>query len=416
MASLLTLPLEILQQILTGLTNSLPEPASLESFVIPFDPDCTRRNLSTLARLCQTCRYLREIAEPALHRHVYIRDADVTSLVSLLKCWKARPHCARYTRRLTIKTKLKLRYEGTTSRPQSICIEDVDFVSGIIRNLGLKMRSDWFEHHWNTDVLLELAMIQAQNALCVELLFQRRTGIYRTPFDMIPEPNQTIKPIRFDNLRNLHLEPPDHNSTMDEFKHILDCAPNLQGFRLESWITPQSLVPLPPNLTTLILPRINLTAFHLNRITSNSVMLRHLELGLDCYPRELNLLTAIAKHRNTLTSLALFSHRDILIEKLETFHKLESFTTSVASVRPGEFLGTLPYSLREFRILEGDIYGSLQAQPWFDAFCTTLEARARKPPKDLVIYKGCLKKEVNSLSDFPIGTREKISWTKMDRQ
>ncbi|KAK0382037.1 major facilitator superfamily transporter [Colletotrichum limetticola] len=371
MASLLSLPLEVLQQVLAELADNPPEPPSLEFYVPPFNSN------PTSAILCQTCRSLREIAEPVLHRHIYIPNASVKKFISLFKCWKARPHCAQYTRRLTIEARSQ-RLEGYSHRAVTrlIDLEDADFVSGIIQDVGLEIRPDWYEYDWNINVFVEVAMLLAQNAESVELMFEPKRGVYRQPFDMIPEPNKTTKPILFNNLRHLHLMQPGL-STMDEFKSILHCAPNLQGLRLDLCDDPMSVFTLPPNLTSLILRRTNLSARHFQSMTSNFTMLRHLELVFNGFSREASIMEAIAKHRNTLTSLILISGKILPFAKLKSLHKLESLTMSIETVRPEDLLGSLPSSLRELRILEETDGGTAhRPEIWFEDFNADLDARS----------------------------------------
>lgn len=408
MASLLTLPLEILQQILAELADNPPEPPSLEYSVPSFNAN------PTSAILCQTCRSLREIVEPVLHRHIYMSSASVKKFISLFKCWIARPHCAQYTRRLTIEA-ISRRYEGFSRRATTRLIdpEDADFVSGIIRDMGLKIRPDWYEHYWNINVLVEVAMLLAQNAECVELLFQHKRGVYRQPFDMIPEPNKTTKPILFNNLRHLHLIQPGL-STMDEFKSILDCAPNLQGLRLDFCGNPMSVFTLPPNLTSLILRRTNLGARHFQSMTSNLTMLRHLELVLNGFSREAFILEAIAKHRNTLTSLALFSDKSLPFAKLKSLHKLESLTTSFETVQSGDLLGSIPSSLRELRILEETDGGTThQPEGWFKEFNADLDTRSGTLPKNMVIYKSLYSRRIGPVPSLTCCNRDYVLWQKM---
>ncbi|KXH42889.1 major facilitator superfamily transporter [Colletotrichum simmondsii] len=379
MASLLSLPLEILQQILAELADNPPEPPSLEFYVPPFNSN------PTSAILCQTCRILREIAEPVLHRHIYIPNASVKKFISLFKCWKARPYCARYTRRLTIEARSQ-RPEGYSHRAVTHLIdrEDADFVSGIIQDVGLEIRPDWHEYDWNINVFVEVAMLLAQNAESVELMFQPKRGLYRQPFDMITEPNKTTKPILFNNLRHLHLMQPGL-STMDEFKSVLDCAPNLQGLRLDLCGNPMSVFALPPNLTSLILRRTNLSARHFQSMTSNFTTLRHLELVFNDSAREAFIIEAIAKHRNTLTSLILISGKILPFAKLKSLHKLESLTISIETVRPEDLLGSLPSSLRELRILEETDGGTVhRPEVWFKEFNADLDARSGTLPQDPV--------------------------------
>ncbi|KAK1494924.1 major facilitator superfamily transporter [Colletotrichum abscissum] len=353
------------------LADNPPEPPSLEFYVPPFNSN------PTSAILCQTCRSLREIAEPVLHRHIYIPNASVKKFISLFKCWKARPHCAQYTRRLTIEARSQ-RLEGYSHRAVTrlIDLEDADFVSGIIQDVGLEIRPDWYEYDWNINVFVEVAMLLAQNAESVELMFEPKRGVYRQPFDMIPEPNKTTKPILFNNLRHLHLMQPGL-STMDEFKSILHCAPNLQGLRLDLCDDPMSVFTLPPNLTSLILRRTNLSTRHFQSMTSNFTMLRHLELVFNGFSREASIMEAIAKHRNTLTSLILISGKTLPFAKLKSLHKLESLTMSIETVRPEDLLGSLPSSLRELRILEETDGGTAhRPEIWFEDFNADLDARS----------------------------------------
>ncbi|KAK1721396.1 uncharacterized protein BDZ83DRAFT_630012 [Colletotrichum acutatum] len=381
MASLLTLPLEILQQILAELADNQPEPPSLEYTVPLFSSN------TTSAILCQTCRSLREIAEPVLHRHIYMRSASVKRFISLFRCWKARPHCAQYTRRLTIEARSR-RHEGFAWRATTrlIDLEDADFVSSIIRDVGLKIRSDWFEHDWNINVLVEVAMLLAQNAESVELLFQDQRGVYRQPFDMIP-PDKATKPILFNNLRHLHLMQPGPSS-MDEFKSILDCTPNLQRLRLDFCGNPMSVFTLPPNLTSLILRRTNLGARQFQSMTSNFTILRHLELDLDGSSREKSILEAIAKHCSTLTSLILISGKALPFAKLKNLHKLKSLTTSIETVQPEDLLGSVPFSLRDLCILEETNGGTMhRPEAWFKDFNADLDARSGTLPQNMVIHK-----------------------------
>ncbi|KAF4782802.1 hypothetical protein HER10_EVM0003069 [Colletotrichum scovillei] len=382
MASLLSLPLEILQQVVAELADNPPEPPSLEFYVPPFNSN------PTSAILCQTCRSLREIAEPVLHRHIYIPNASVKKFISLFKCWKSRPHCAQYTRRLTIEARSQ-RLEGYShcAVTHLIDLEDADFVSGIIQDVGLEIRADWYEYDWNINVLVEVAMLLAQNAESVELMFRRQRGLYRRPFDMIPEPNKITQPIFFNNLRHLHLMQPGL-STMDEFKSILDCAPNLQGLRLDLCNEPMSVFTFPPNLTSLILRRTNLSARHFQSMTSNFTMLRHLELVFGGFSREPSIMEAIAKHCNTLTSLILISGKILPFAKLKSLHKLESLTISIETVRPEDLLGSLPSSLRELRILEETDGGTVhRPEVWFKEFNAGLDARSGTLPQDIVIYR-----------------------------
>ncbi|KAK1467580.1 hypothetical protein CCUS01_07111 [Colletotrichum cuscutae] len=306
------------------LADNPPEPPSLEFYVPPFNSNPT----------------LREIAEPVLHRHIYIPNAT-------------RPHCA-----------------------QSQRLEEyshhADFISGIIQDVGLEIRPDWYEYDWNINVFVEVAMLLAHNAESVELMFEPKRGVYRQPFDMIPEPNKTTKPILFNNLRHLHLMQPGL-STMDEFKSILHCAPNLQGLRLDLCDDPMSVFTLPPNLTSLILRRTNLSARHFQSMTSNFTMLR-----------QASIMEAIAKHRNTLTSLILISGKILPFAKLKSLHKLESLTMSIETVRPEDLLGSLPSSLRELRILEETDGGTAhRPEIWFEDFNAYLDARSEILPQDM---------------------------------
>ncbi|KAI3547466.1 major facilitator superfamily transporter [Colletotrichum abscissum] len=408
MASLLSLPLEVLQQVLAELADNPPEPPSLEFYVPPFNSN------PTSAILCQTCRSLREIAEPVLHRHIYIPNASVKKFISLFKCWKARPHCAQYTRRLTIEARSQ-RLEGYSHRAVTrlIDLEDADFVSGIIQDVGLEIRPDWYEYDWNINVFVEVAMLLAQNAESVELMFEPKRGVYRQPFDMIPEPNKTTKPILFNNLRHLHLMQPGL-STMDEFKSILHCAPNLQGLRLDLCDDPMSVFTLPPNLTSLILRRTNLSTRHFQSMTSNFTMLRHLELVFNGFSREASIMEAIAKHRNTLTSLILISGKTLPFAKLKSLHKLESLTMSIETVRPEDLLGSLPSSLRELRILEETDGGTAhRPEIWFEDFNADLDARSETLPQDMVIYRSSYSRGIKSALTLTSFSRDCVLWREM---
>ncbi|KAK1622969.1 hypothetical protein BDP81DRAFT_440579 [Colletotrichum phormii] len=413
MASLLTLPLEILQQILAEIADSPPESTPLEYSVLSFNPKSTRRDIPALARLCRTCRTLREIAEPDLHRDIDISSANVKQLMSLFKCWKARPHCAHYTRRLKIEATSQI-HEGSSRRATTPLIsEDADLVSGIIQDLALKIRPDWYEHYWNINVLMEVAVLLAQNAEYVGLLFQDKRGIYRQPFDMIPEPNKTAKPLVFNNIRCLHLIQPGRG-TMDEFKSVLDCARNLQELRLDICGDPTSVFTLPPNLTSLVLWRTNLSARHFQSMTSNFTMLRHLELVLDGSSREALILTAIAKHCETLTSLILLSGKTLPFAKLKTLHKLEFLTTSVETVQPGDLLGSLPSSLRELRILEETDGGTTQdPRAWFKEFHADLDVRAGNLPKSMAIWKIFHYRRIDEASTLTCCNWDHRFWRKM---
>ncbi|KAL2880252.1 hypothetical protein SGCOL_004301 [Colletotrichum sp. CLE4] len=220
-------------------------------------------------------------------------------------------------------------------------------------------------------------------------------------------------PIVFNNLRCLHLIQPGR-STMDEFKSVLNCSPNLQELRLDICGDPTSVFTLPPNLTSLVLRRTNLSARHFQSMTSNFTMLRHLELVLDGSSREALVLAAIAKHRDTLTSLILLSGKTLPFAKLKTLHKLESLTTSVETVQPGDLLGSLPSSLRELRILEETDGGTTQdPRAWFKEFHAGSDVRAGNLPKNMAIWKIFHYRKIDEASSLTCCNWDHRFWRKM---
>ncbi|KAJ0374195.1 hypothetical protein COL26b_007598 [Colletotrichum chrysophilum] len=177
MTTLLDLPTELVYKILSGLTEPNPGPYRFrfEDAKPSFNTERVNQSLSTMAKVCRTSRTLRDLVEPLLYEFVYIPDATAKPLLSLLRCWKSRPHCAGYTRRFTAETK----WAAGGTPPQVIDEKDVSFVSEIAEQLKVYLRETWHEYTWNTDILIELAMFQAHRIQSIELEFCQRRGIYR---------------------------------------------------------------------------------------------------------------------------------------------------------------------------------------------------------------------------------------------
>lgn len=393
MASLLSLPLEIVDNIFSDFWYLDPGPCNFHprSVEQALNTDHVDQGLAAMARLCRTSRQLRELIEPHLYRFVCIPNATVTPLVSLLRCWDARPHCAEYTRRLTIETKQR----SKEPVPPVIREEDVAFISGMAKRMGLYLRGDWHEFHWNSDVLVELAMFRARYARNMEILFMARRGIYRPPFDFMLTESDSNAHIRFDNLQSLHIVQPG-GLTMDELRPVMDRAPNLSKLHLDMCQFSNRRKALPTGLTSLCLKTCPIPAITLESTILDLDSLSHLEFDVVCNPvGQERVLRALSKHAQTLKSLVVsFRTRQMthmassgrVKTALGELSNLESLTTDLKSFGFGVsgLVQSLPTFLRELRIVSSE---PATAQE-LELFAAELMALDQEAFKDLSVHFG----------------------------
>ncbi|KZL84827.1 f-box domain protein [Colletotrichum incanum] len=385
MASLLNLPLEITHQILSELTGSDPEPYDiLRSYKAEvLDTERANLGLSSMAKLCQTCHQLRVSVEPRLYHFVYIHQASVMCLLSLLKNWISRPHCVEYTRRLVIKAEQRPKQRAL----ETIADQDIIFISNLVARLGLHLRNDWHEFPWRVDILIELVMFVARNARCMNISFTPKEGIYRGSFDWLLEDDYNTTGIRFDHLQHLRLFQKGRLS-MDEIQPVIDRAPNLESLYLDTVRFTNHQNRLPASLTNLYLSGCSITPSMLESLTTDVNKLRHLKYDTPG-PRQLGpLIKAIAKHKRTLKSLLVYFHLDSefgIDIPLYAFGKLESLTTDLQSFgfeSGSQLMESFPTSLRELRLVP---FGGLSKRR-LKLFAAELKAREEQLCKDLFVY------------------------------
>ncbi|KZL65998.1 F-box domain protein [Colletotrichum tofieldiae] len=384
MASLLNLPLEITHQILYELTGPDPEPydflSKYEAGVV--DVERVNLGLSSMAKLCQTCRQLRVSVEPRLYHFVYIPQANPVYLLSLLKNWSSRPHCVGYTRRLVIKAEQRPKNTAL----ETIADQDITFVSNLVARLGLHLRNDWHEFPWRVDILMELVMFVARNARCMDISFTPKEGIYRGSFDWL-EGDYGTTGIRFDHLQHLRLSQKGRLS-MDEIQPVIDRAPNLESLSLDTVRFTSHKNRLPANLTGLYFSSCSITPSIFESLTTDVNKLYHLRYDTPS-PRQLGpMMKAIARHKQTLKSLLVYFHLDSELGfdiPLYAFEKLESLTTDLQSFGLGggsHLMELFPPSLRELRVVP---FGGLPKHR-LRLFAAELKAREEQSCQDLVVY------------------------------
>ncbi|KAK2733825.1 hypothetical protein CKAH01_08239 [Colletotrichum kahawae] len=357
MTTLLDLPAELVYEILSGLTEPDPGPYRFrfEDAKPSFSTERVNESLSTMAKVCRTSRILRDLIEPLLYQFVYIPDATAKPLLALLRCWKSRPHCAGYTRRFTAETKWAV--QGTP--PQVMDKKDVAFVSEIAEELKVYLRETWDEYTWNTDILIELAMIQAHRIQSVELEFCQRRGIYRPTFEsLLPELGNTTH-VSFPNLSYLYIV--QAGLRVGELDHVLDRAPNLAKLRLLMCDFNYPSQTLPANLTSLcIFQCSSILPSRLETIILSIEKLSRLEFTLRCQSKDLaRVITSLSKHEKTLKSLTVClkwygrSGSSRVKVPLEALTSLGSLTTDVRSFGFGGtgLIQSLPASLQKLRII-----------------------------------------------------------------
>ncbi|KAF0320941.1 hypothetical protein GQ607_011843 [Colletotrichum asianum] len=357
MTTLLDLPTELVYKILSGLTEPNPGPYRFrfEDAKPSFNTERVNQSLSTMAKVCRTSRTLRDLVEPLLYEFVYIPDATAKPLLSLLRCWKSRPHCTGYTRRFTAETK----WAAGGTPPQIIDEKDVAFVSEIAEQLKVYLRETWHDYTWNTDILIELAMFQAHRIQSIELEFCQRRGIYRPAFEsLLPELGNTTH-ISFPSLDYLYVL--QAGLRAGELDHVLERAPNLSKLRLFMCDFNYPSQTLPANLTSLCVFQCVITPSRLETIISSMEKLSRMECTIwRGQPEDLaRVITSLSKHAKTLKSLTVsfrWNRRpgsSRVKVPLEALTSLESLTTDVRSFGFGGtgLVQSLPASLSKLRII-----------------------------------------------------------------
>ncbi|KDN60266.1 hypothetical protein CSUB01_07721 [Colletotrichum sublineola] len=386
MESLLSLPLEITHQILTELTGPDPEPRNIssEDQTGSSNNDRLSLGLSSMAKLSRTCRQLHAAIEPRLYRSVHIPQAGVPQLLSLLKSWSSLPHRVEYTQRLFIKAK---QHSNDIYR-EAIADQDIIFVSTLVEELGLQLRSDWHEFAWRVDVLTELVMFAARNAQWMDISFIPKRGIYRGSFDWLSDPNTDIGRIRFDNLRHLRLFQ-QGRLTMDEIQPVINRSSGLQSLYLDTIHFTGHHNRLPASLTALYLSRCSISPSIFRSLTTDLNKLRDLEYDISGRPRQMVLMMqAISEHKRTLKSLLMYFHLDSELEvdmPLYALDNLESLTTDLQSFGLGggsRLMALLPASLRELRVVPF-ISGHPRRQ--LELFAAELRAREELMCTELIV-------------------------------
>ncbi|KAJ0166654.1 hypothetical protein CTA2_6427 [Colletotrichum tanaceti] len=387
MASLLNLPLEITHQILSELASPSPEPG-VDVFLSQdepqlFDAERQNRGLSSMAKLCRTCRQLQESVEPQLNRFIYIQNPDAKLLLSLLKKWNARPHCAEYTRYLAIGAK-----RPRSSAPlENIADSDLTLVSDLVKQLNIELRSDWHEFSWRVDILIELVIFKARNVRWIAVSFTPKKGIYRGSFDWLRGVDGGATSIRFNHLQHFKLFQ-SGSRTMDEIQPVLDRAPNLQNLYLDTVQFTNHKNRLPTSLTGLCLTGCSITPAIFESVTADVAKLCHLRYDKTSLRRQSPMMRAFAKHGTTLRSLIVYFHLDSRLETdlpLDSFKNLESLTTDLRSFGQGggsQLMRLLPFSLRELRVVS---FGGLQKRQ-LRSFADGLSEREKRLSRHLAVY------------------------------
>ncbi|WQF76804.1 Putative leucine-rich repeat domain superfamily [Colletotrichum destructivum] len=387
MAPLLNLPLEITHQILSELAGPSPEPG-LDMFLSQdepqlFDADRLNLGLSSMAKLCRTCHQLRESVEPQLNRFVYIQNADAKHLLSILRKWNARPHCAEYTRFLAIRAK----QPRSSVALENIADPDLVLVSNLVKQLNLQLRSDWFEFSWRVDILIELVMFMARNVQWIDVSFTPKKGIYRGSFDWLRGVDGSPVSIRFNHLRHLKLFQ-SGSLTMDEIQPLIDRAPNLEYLYLDTVQFTSHKNRLPTSLTGLCLTGCSITPAIFESVTTDMDNLCHLRYDKTSLRQQSPMMRAFAKHGTTLKSLLVYFHLDSRLEvdlPLDSFKSLESLTTDLRSFGQGggsQLMRLLPFSLRELRVVS---FGGLQKHQ-LCYFADELSDREKRLSRHLSVY------------------------------
>ncbi|KAF6836708.1 hypothetical protein CPLU01_03502 [Colletotrichum plurivorum] len=392
MTSLLDLPQELVHKILSSLVEQDPGPYRFrfEDAEPSFNTRRLKRGLSTLAKLCRTCRVLRELVEPLLYHFVYIPDATVAPLASLLRCWQSRPHCAAYTRRLTVETK----WAPGGTPPQAMRDQDVAFATAMAKQLGVHARENWHEHTWNTDILVELALFCcARSVRTVELEFCQLRGIYRPAFEGLLPEHGGAEHVRFPSLEYLYLV--QAGWRIAELDHVLHRAPSLSTLRLFMCDFNYPSRAFPENITNLCILRCPITPARLESIIREMGKLTRVEFTIwRGQPEDLaRVIGALSKHARTLKSLTVCfgwnrrSGSPRVKVPLDALTSLESLTTDVRSFGSGPtgLVQSLPTSLRKLRLIRSPETTAEELQSFA---CEMMDAKARFTENPTVLLSG----------------------------
>ncbi|WQF85637.1 Putative F-box domain, leucine-rich repeat domain superfamily, F-box-like domain superfamily [Colletotrichum destructivum] len=362
MAKINQLPTELLQKIFSEFLNILTPTAYK---VLPLFK-VSAEDLATLKAVSRTCRALHRAVEPLVWRHICIeaREFDrpfagpsVSQLIALIRLWHARPDLAAHVH--TIFVSWTALYLGQ----KLIQNKDFEFLSGLTRDLGLRLPDGWHEAGKSSGILAGIAVLLARNVRVLDL---HAHSTYF--FDCIPAPDEI--PVCFEYLTyvRLNASSPRNPSSID-ICPLLRLAPNLT--KLEAWpalFDPKDLDW--SGITTLMLEGAETSATQVAGVIRSCNKLRDFSFFTKHDPSPSEIMTALSTHTSTLRRLNLYfinlySDANVAIGSLAAFTGLEELSIPADNIgtRAGCTLRTLPQCLRLLNI-EGHPHGHREDIEW----------------------------------------------------
>ncbi|KAJ0166718.1 hypothetical protein CTA2_6154 [Colletotrichum tanaceti] len=349
MAKITQLPTELLQMIFSEFLTLLAP----TTFIVLPRSQMGAEDLATLKAVSRTCRALHRVVEPLVWRHICIDEHELNSpllgpgdpqLLDLIRLWHTRPDIAAHVHTMSV-IWIELNYGPQISRN-----EDLEFISGIIQDLGLRPPDGWHEIPGCKGILVGIALLLARNVRVLDLYSHNEYF-----FDSIPAPDET--PACFEFLTHVRLNgsSPASRSSID-ICPLLRLAPNLA--KLEAWpvdFGPQDLDW--GRITTLMLQGAATSATRVAQVIRSCRKLRDFSFSTFLGHSPGEIMAALSTHTSTLRRLNLhfvdvYSDAKATIGSLAAFTGLEELCIHADSIGNGAgcTLRTLPPSLRLLNI------------------------------------------------------------------
>ncbi|KAK2740775.1 hypothetical protein CKAH01_07053 [Colletotrichum kahawae] len=259
-------------------------------------------DLAAMAVLCRTSHRLRDFTEPFLFSFVWLPSPTIRQLLSIMRCWNARPIRSKFVKRLVCEP---------ISADDYMSEEDAAVVVRLASEMNVELPDGWAQSDNNIDLATEILALRATNVESLELNF-RRVGSTLFKCLLPGAEAMSIQPPRFRHLRHLHLEKmPHENFFRDEgIQHILDEAPYLASLETSGITFNPSRPFKAPNLITCRL-RLDASRPQSNapeHVVSSISRLAHLEVRTKAFmstQRAGLILRALLRHASTLQTLSM---------------------------------------------------------------------------------------------------------------
>ncbi|KAF6827206.1 hypothetical protein CMUS01_09090 [Colletotrichum musicola] len=360
MTTLLDLPPEVLENILSEITAYRPRPRR------PFGPGpkwadmsrqwaVPRKHIRSLAEISLTCRQLRKVAEPIIWRHLKAIRGDEW-FIGLLRLLEFRPDLARSVRTFSIFATLDHGFQDPITGDRRC------FLVLLAERLGVDLTDDWYNSDETPSVLAVLALLCTTQLQAVELVGSEDLDKF------IPSPERT--PVRLSSLKHVRCGFVSGMNTFTSHFHKLmalasgfdtfEAGPGARVIMEDSsiWSNVTRLAFLGPEIDTENLVGIIRACRQLRRFEFRAFQVEAEDIGKEEVSNSSVIAALAEKHARTLAELRLgfvpmkrswippCSRQTGPLGSLSAFTNLEALMLLGPDLTPGGALRTIPQSLR----------------------------------------------------------------------